>query len=117
MAFIDQYDFEHLKNDAETMVLQELVRQLEAYTSLPICLCNECVLDIAAVALNAVKPLYRVSLLGALYTATAMDQEAYAKSIQKAVSTAIEKVRENPSHDVESAAPAAESAEDSSNES
>jgi len=103
MAFIDQYDFEYLKNDAEKMVQQELGRQLEAYSSFPICLCNECVLDIAAVALNTVKPLYRVSLLGALYTATAMDQTAYAQSIQTAVSNSIEKVRKNPSHDVEPA--------------
>jgi len=116
MAFIDQYDFEYLKNDAEIMVLQELGRQLEAYPSSAICLCNECVLDIAAVALNMVKPLYRVSLLGALYTATAMDQTAYAQSIQKAVSNAIEKVRENPSHDIEPSAPAAENATDVSNE-
>ena len=99
MAFIDQYDFDILKNDAEKMVLQELGRQLEICPA-PICLCNECVLDMAAVALNTIKPLYRVSLLGALYTATAMDGDAYATSIKNAVSAAIEKVRENPSHDV-----------------
>ena len=99
MAFIDQYDFEHLKNDAEKMVLQELSRQLEAFEG-QICLCNDCVLDMAAMALNTVKPLYRVSLLGSLYTATAMDQQAYAASIRTAVSGAIGKVRENPSHDI-----------------
>ena len=100
MAFIDRYDFEHLKNEAETLALTELGRQLEAYEE-PICLCNECVLDMAAAILNTVKPLYRVSLLGSLYTATAMDEESYAKSIQEAVANAIEKVRENPSHDLE----------------
>ena len=37
MAFIEQYDFEHLKNEAENLVLTELGRQLENYPD-PICL-------------------------------------------------------------------------------
>ena len=101
MALIDEYDFELLKNEAENLVLHELGRQLEIYAN-PICRCNDCVLDMAAMALNTVKPLYRVSLLGTLYAATAMDQQnAYASSVREAVFTAIEKVRKNPSHDVE----------------
>ena len=99
MAFIDNYDFEHLKNEAEKLVLEELGRQLETY-SLPLCRCNECVMDMAAMALNTVKPLYRVSLLGSLYTATAMDEKPYATSIREAVFNSIEKVRKNPSHEV-----------------
>ena len=113
MAFLDQYDFEHLKNEAENLVLTELSRQLENYSD-PSCLCNECVLDMAAMALNTVKPVYRVSLLGSLYAATAMDEETYAKSVQEAVSNAIEKVRENPSHDM--AEPAAEENEEEADE-
>jgi competence protein ComFB len=53
----------------------------------------------AAMALNAVKPLYRYSLLGTLWTSSAMDDEAYAAILKEAVSGAIEKVRANPSHD------------------
>ena len=109
MAFTDQYEFEHLKNEAENLVLTELSRQLESYSD-PVCLCNECVMDMAAMSLNAVKPLYRVSLLGTLYTATAMDEAAYAKSVQEAVAAAVEKVRENPSHDMESKAEEADEA-------
>ena len=105
MAFINDYDFEHLKNDAEKLVLKELGRQLEAFSA-PICRCNDCVVDMAAIALNTVKPLYRVSLLGGLYTAHAMDQKAYATSVREAVFNAIEKVRKNPSHEVNSAADA-----------
>ena len=99
MAFIENYDFELLKNEAENLVLKELDRQLENYSA-PICLCNECVMDMAAMTLNAVRPLYRVSLLGSLYTANAMDEKDYASSIREAVFNAIEKVRNNPSHDV-----------------
>jgi competence protein ComFB len=98
MAFIENYDFELLKNEAETLVQHELGRQLEAYKGL-ICRCNDCVLDMAAMALNSVKPLYRVSLLGGLYAAQAMNEKNYADSVQQAVGDAIEKVRKNPSHD------------------
>lgn len=102
MAFIDDYNFDLLKNEAENLVINELGRQLESYPE-PICHCNDCVADMAAMALNMVKPLYRVSLLGTLYTAHAMDEKEYATSIREAVFTAIEKVRKNPSHDVETA--------------
>jgi competence protein ComFB len=37
--------------------------------------------------------------LGTLYAAQAMSEESYAGSIREAVSSAIGKVRENPSHD------------------
>jgi competence protein ComFB len=98
MAFIDNYDFELLVNEAEKLVLAELGRQLESHGG-NICLCNDCVADMAAMALNNVKPLYRFSILGALYAGQAMEDAVYARSIQEAVSTAIEKVSRNPSHD------------------
>ena len=100
MAFIDNYNFELLKNEAENLVVKELDRQLESYPE-SICRCNECIMDMAAMSLNMVRPLYRVSLLGSLYTAQAMDEKAYATSIREAVFTSIEKVRKNPSHEME----------------
>lgn len=101
MAFIDEYDFQHLKNEAENLVISELGRQLETFSE-PICLCNECVVDMATMALNTVKPLYRSSLLGVLHTSIAMDQD-YGTSVREAVFNAIERVRKNPSHDIEEA--------------
>jgi competence protein ComFB len=98
MAFIDKYNLENLVNEAEHMVHEELGRQLESING-EICLCNDCVVDMAAMALNAVKPLYRYSLLGTLYAASAMSDEEYATGVREAVSNAIEKVRRNPSHD------------------
>jgi competence protein ComFB len=97
MAGIERYDFENLSNMSEIIVIEELDRQLEAYT-VDICKCNDCVVDMAAMALNTVKPLYRCSLLGGLYTAEAKNDPAYAESVQKAVRLAIEKVKANPSH-------------------
>ncbi|MDR2434869.1 MAG: late competence development ComFB family protein [Treponema sp.] len=98
MAFTDTYDFEFLKNEAEQMVLYELEKQLETQPA-EVCRCNECVVDMAAMALNSIKPLYRFSLLGTLYAVQAMNEQAYADSVQRAVAQAIEKVRTNPSHD------------------
>jgi competence protein ComFB len=98
MAFTDTYDFELLKNEAEQMVLHELEKQLAARGE-EVCRCNECVVDMAAIALNTVKPLYRFSLLGTLYAAQAMNEQSYADSVQRAVAQAIERVRTNPSHD------------------
>ena len=98
MAFEDEYDFHMLKNQAEQLVLHELEHQLAAVAS-KICLCNECVVDMAAMALNSVTPLYRFSLLGQLYAAQAMNEQAHADSVQLAVSQAIERVSSNPAHD------------------
>jgi len=98
MAFKDQYDFELLKNEAEVMVIHEMEVQLESgYEGM--CRCNECIVDIAAIALNAVKPLYRFSILGTLYASQAMTEKAYADSVKNAVKQAILKVRKNPAHD------------------
>ena len=98
MSFETDYDFHLLKNEAEQMVLTELEKQLEERDP-GICRCSECVLDMAAMALNAVKPLYRFSLLGTLYAAQAMNDESYASGVENAVAQAIDKVSSNPAHD------------------
>ncbi|MDR1445463.1 MAG: late competence development ComFB family protein [Treponema sp.] len=98
MAFRDEYEFDLLKNEAENMVLTELEEQLASYPE-EICRCNECVVDMAAISLNSVRPLYRFSLLGTLYAAQAMNEMDYRMGIKEAVSRAIEKVRRNPAHD------------------
>jgi len=97
MAFIDDYGFEQLKNEAEQHVYHELEAQLA--NAGDICRCNDCVMDMAAMALNNVKPLYHYSILGNLYAAQANTNQAYADSVQQQVALAIAKVSSNPSHD------------------
>ncbi|MDR2541835.1 MAG: late competence development ComFB family protein [Treponema sp.] len=97
MAFIDEYDFHMLKNEAENLVLREMEFQLKSGHE-NMCSCNECIVDIAAIALNLVKPMYRFSLLGTLYM-QAISEKAYADSIKEAVKQAIAKVKKNPAHD------------------
>jgi len=98
MALTDSYNFDLLKNEAEQLVLNELELQIEGYGP-ELCRCNECIVDMAAIALNSIKPLYRFSLLGTLYAAQAMNEQSYAESVKEAVTQAITKVRFNPAHD------------------
>ena len=98
MGFRENYQFELLKNEAENLVINELERQLETYHE-SICRCNDCVLDIATMALNTVKSRYHVSLMGTLYASVAMDEQTYASSVRDAVFRAIERVHKNPSHE------------------
>ncbi|MCL2722033.1 MAG: late competence development ComFB family protein [Treponema sp.] len=97
MAFKDEYDFDLLKNEAENLVIREIEKQIDSEHGM--CKCNECIVDIAAVSLNSVKPLYRFSLLGTLYASQAMTEQAYADSVKVAVQQAIKKVKKNPAHD------------------
>jgi competence protein ComFB len=96
MGLRDRYDFENLVNEAETFVLQELEAQLSE--SPEACTCQDCVLDMAAYALNHVKPYYRVSLMGSLYAKTA-NQPDYSLKVRRTVQDAIRKVQANRSHD------------------
>ena len=98
MAFTDEYDFDLLKNEAEVMVIREMEVQLASVHD-NMCKCNECIVDIAAISLNTVKPLYRFSLLGTLYASQAMTEQTYADSVKQAVKQAILKVKRNPAHD------------------
>jgi competence protein ComFB len=94
MAFADTYDFENLINQAERMVIQELESQLR--NAVGVCTCQDCVLDMAAFALNNVKPAYRVSLMGSVYAGV---NPQHAQGITRAVKDAISRVKANPSHD------------------
>jgi competence protein ComFB len=98
MAFTDEYDFDLLKNEAEILVIREIEEQLKTGHN-DMCRCNECIVDVAAISLNSVKPLYRFSLLGTLYASQAMSEQAYADSVKQAVDQAIKKVKKNPAHD------------------
>jgi len=96
--FSKGFNFEILVNEAEHMVVDELERKLNELNNPNICTCEDCLLDMAALALNTLKPLYRVSLLGTMY-AHALNQGDYAEEVKNAVAIAINKIHENPSHD------------------
>ena len=97
MGLKDEYNFEYLVNEAERLVLDQLESQLYSEERSGVCLCQDCILDMAAYALNNIKPLYRVSLLGNLY-AKALDGSDYEQTVSEAVAEAIKKISSNPSH-------------------
>jgi competence protein ComFB len=99
MGIRDDYDFGVLVNEAERMVTDELERALAERADPSICVCQDCVLDMAAFALNALKPIYRVSLLGTMYAHAMDDASPYAREVRAAVDAAIARVHANPGHD------------------
>lgn len=96
MSLKDNYDLENLVNEAERLVFSELETRLKEYDN--ICKCQDCVMDMAAYALNHTKPYYRVSLMGTIY-AHSIENTEYAQEVKKAVREAIKKISSNPSHD------------------
>ncbi len=96
MSLKDNYDLENLVNEAERLVFSELEARLKEYDN--ICKCQDCVMDMAAYALNHTKPYYRVSLMGTIY-AHSIENTEYAQEVKKAVREAIKKISSNPSHD------------------
>jgi competence protein ComFB len=96
MNLSDRRFMDSLVNEAEKLVVREMERQIPRHPDL--CRCEECMLDIAAYALNKVSPRYRVSLLDTVY-ADRQERSAYVRQIEEAVSQAILRVKAHPSHD------------------
>jgi Late competence development protein ComFB len=96
MGILDIHDLDALVNDAEGMVFEALE---EAIARSPgICTCRDCVLDMAACALNNVRPSYRVSLLGAMSGSSVQGSDC-TRQVRRAVAEAVERVQRNRSHD------------------
>ena len=96
MAIRERYDFDSLSNEAEELVVSEIERQIPEFPEL--CTCSECILDVAAYALNSVRPHYRVSLLDSVFV-DAEERSGYLAEIRRAVRDGILKVSTNPPHD------------------
>lgn len=98
MSLRDSYNFENLINETERLVLEQMEIQLENENYKDVCKCQDCVLDMAALAINSLKPHYRVSLIGKVYSETVLEDK-YAEEVKVAVISAITKISNNPSHD------------------
>ena len=89
-----EYSFEYLKNEAEELAKKALAQHMKEDDT--ICDCHECVLDTLGLTLNNIKPLYKTSLKGGIYT-SAPDEE-YLDTLEDAIKAAIQKIKNNPSH-------------------
>lgn len=85
-----------LYNYCEVLVLRVLDDILKDNTDL--CNCNKCKLDIAAIALNNLKPRYVVTEKGELYTKVDEMETQYIADIIKEITKAIEIVKQDPRH-------------------
>ncbi len=94
MSINKRYDFQVLTNEAERLVLEELERRLDKVDD-PRLHKEDNVIDMAAFALNLVRPMYRANLLGRLY-ADALDKQT-KEEIRDAVEKAVERIGRNPS--------------------
>ncbi|MFH0925513.1 MAG: late competence development ComFB family protein [bacterium] len=92
MAILKSYDLDSLKNANEEMVLNYIEEYINNHQE-P-CRCRDCVLDIAAFALNSLKPAYNVSTLHA----NKKEIGASPQEIEKAVKKAIKVVTQTPHH-------------------
>lgn len=89
MGLTEMYSFEELTNEAERLVISELGRYLEEENQLDT-VSEDLILDMAAYALNHVRPMYRVNLLGRLYADTLMEE--HGEEIRSAVRQAVAKI-------------------------
>ena len=88
------FDFEDLVNEAERLVFDELGEQLDRPENRELLSDEDAVRDIAAYALNHVRPMYRANLLGRLYAQAVSPEEE--QEVREAVHEAIERIRQNP---------------------
>jgi competence protein ComFB len=96
MAIRDDFHLEDLKNIAEDLVIDQMEIQLKVkHPELEIT--EDLVLDVAAYALNLVKPMYRVNLMGRMYAPAF--SEIYHNEVVNAVEAAISKIVSHPGID------------------
>lgn len=87
-----------LHNYTESIV-KEVVDELMNNTSLDICRCERCRLDVAAIALNGLPPHYVVTEKGEVFTRLSFSYNDMRVKVLAAVMNAMLQVARNPSHE------------------
>ncbi len=85
-----------LKNYMEDIIDHLMPSVLVSYSD--ICKCEKCVLDIKAIALNGLKPMYTVTSNGSVYLKMNELNNQFKIDIINEVMKAIEIVSKNPRH-------------------
>ena len=86
----------HLVNITEHTVLEAMEDILKNYDG--ICTCERCKFDIAAIALNKLKPNYVVTAAGAVMSRVALSEHQNVADVIRAVTDSINIVSKNPRH-------------------
>jgi competence protein ComFB len=98
MSFKEKYPVGSLINENEEAVFTMLDKLLAELKD--ICTCQDCMMDVAAIALNNLKPNYRVFLLRPVHRDDGL-VKAHFKEIEEAVRKALAVVMARPHHDDE----------------
>lgn len=85
-----------LRNYMEDAINHLLPSVLENYSD--ICKCEKCILDIKAIALNGLKPMYTVTNDGSVYLKLNEMNNQFRIDIINGIMKAIEIVSKNPRH-------------------
>lgn len=85
-----------LVNYMEVVVDHTLPHMLKAFPDF--CACNECILDVKALALNNLQPHYVVTEKGELYTRIDEMRVQFEADVMKALVEAILRVKTQPRH-------------------
>lgn len=85
-----------LKNYMEVIVKHQMKDVLK---DIDMCKCEKCVLDIAAIALNELKPKYIVSEKGELYSKLDTLKKQFDVDVTAVIAKAALIVKRNPRHD------------------
>lgn len=86
-----------LKNYMEDAISHLLPSVLEDYTD--ICKCEKCLLDIKAITLNSLKPMYSATTDGSVYLKLNEMNNQFRIDIINSIMKAVEIVSRNPRHD------------------
>jgi competence protein ComFB len=95
MKLGERYNLDNMKNRAEEMVFEAIEKQIEKGSDM--CTCEECVLDLAAWALNHVKPGYYTSLLAPLTPRPEAVRKLQVE-IELAIDSGLKKLKSHPHH-------------------
>jgi competence protein ComFB len=96
MKLNERYDVEKMKNRTEEMVFEAIQKEIDKGGDT--CSCEECVLDLAAYALNHVRPRYYTSLLAPLTPRPEAARKAQVE-IELAIASGLKKLKSHRHHE------------------
>lgn len=90
-------NLENLQEREVMRVIREIVESGEEFNSKPVCTCNECLVDITAIALNMLPPHY-VADKYYKFPDSPDEEKQRKEQVSRAVRIAMKKVVDHPHH-------------------
>ena len=95
MSFKEKYSVESLINENAEEVFKAIDKVLAEGEGF--CTCQDCMLDVAAIALNNLQPNYRVFLMRPIHRDSEIVQ-GHLQKVEEAVRQALDIVKKRPHH-------------------